>query len=131
MVIYTRAARMTATLCGLLAFIAASAVATSTVQAAITGEAISGRPFGVARITLDIPQDDAGPTRGFAIVEAAGRAHYPAYQATGIGGTLGDIAEIGGGILGKDRPLLRLLGRIGAEIPPTVNVFVLFTGDEP
>ena len=100
-------------------------------HAAVTGEAIAGRPFGVARVTLDIPPGDAGPTRGFAIVEAAGRAHYPAYQATGIGEKLGDIAEIGGGILGKDRPLLKLIGRIGAEIPPTVNVFVLFTGDEP
>lgn len=126
MVTYHRAARMLAISCGLLAFSTAPAA-----WAGITGEAIAGRPFGVARITLDIPPGDSGPTRGFATIEAAGRAHYPAYQAAGIGEKLGEIADIGGGILGKDRPLLKLLGRIGTEIPPTVSVFVLFTGDEP
>ncbi len=75
-------------------------------------EAIAGQPFGVARLDLRIPPEDAGVLPGssaYTISEAQGRVLYPAFSR-GV--------------------LQRVLGADAAS-PPFLTVYFLFRGSEP
>ncbi|HND50814.1 MAG TPA: hypothetical protein PLV92_00400, partial [Pirellulaceae bacterium] len=82
---------------------------------AVDAEAVAGRPFGVARVTLP-PQADwteAVELNQATISEATGRVFYPVFSTGKVRKVLGD-----------------LLGFEG-EGPTSVTVLFLFRGDEP
>ncbi len=98
-----------------LALVPAAALA----QGRLDGEAIPGRPFGIARVTIPVDQAlaaDAIESGGFLLVEDDGRALYPVF-ATGV------VRRAIGEVLG----VVDLRGP-GPE-PQTVHF--LFTGSEP
>lgn len=81
---------------------------------AVTVEAYSGRPFGVGKVTVTLPQgkpiDPAGDDR-FNIIEKDGRALYPVLQHR------------------KGRRFLQNLLEI--ETPVNATIYFLFQGDAP
>ena len=81
----------------------------------VTAEAVAGRPFGVATISLPPSADVAAlaEINGFALVERDGRALYPSFTAGRIRRVLADVLSI------------ELKG------PTALSVSFLFTGDEP
>src|SRR5258706_11223684 len=73
--------------CGLVASVA---------QARIEGEAIAGRPFGVARVTFSAA--DAGGAvdeSQVLIYEREGRVFYPAVTGGGLGRAIGQLLDGG------------------------------------
>src|SRR3972149_10356339 len=65
-----------------LAAVAALGVGAALAEAAIRVEAYRGEPFGVGRVTVDLPQDDAPSADDrFAITEAGDRVLYPVLGA--------------------------------------------------
>ena len=86
----------------------------STSDAAIRVEAYRGEPFGVGRITIDLPQEEANAPWDddrFAVVEGNGRLMYPVID---------------------NKPVRRVLRRfLGIESPWRVTFYFMFRGDEP
>jgi hypothetical protein len=82
-----------------------------------SGQAISGKPFGVATLSVPVSRD-ASPeflsTSGFALEEANGRAFYPVFERGGLFGRLEQRF---------------LAGRVSAT--GNVSVSFLFKGSEP
>jgi len=78
-------------------------------------EAYSGQPFGVGRVTVPLPQEDAATadTNGFELVAEDGRVLYPAFDT--------------GGVLNL---VLNLLGGDEEISPSSVTAFFLFTGHD-
>ena len=82
-------------------------------EAAIRVEAYRGEPFGVGRVTVDLPQDDA-PTADdrFGLTEAGDRMLYP--------------------VLEQRRQLGRIVRRfINIELPNRATFYFMFRGDGP
>ncbi len=96
--------------------VGAVAVAWMTVaigQAAIRVEAYRGQPFGVGRVTVDLPQDDsASADDRFGISDAGGRVLYPVLEHRG---QLGRIVR----------------QFINIELPNRATFYFLFRGDGP
>jgi len=99
------------------------------------GEAYSGKPFGVGRLTLVLPEDalpEPLGLEGLRISDAQGRVLYPAVRVPVVGNLLrgmveqspffsgGPVREEVGGVL---RELLRQ--------PPPTTIYFLFRGDGP
>jgi hypothetical protein len=82
-------------------------------EAAIRVEAYRGEPFGVGRVTVDLPQDDAPSADDrFGLTEASGRVLYP--------------------VLEQHRQLGRIVRRfINIELPNRATFYFLFRGDGP
>jgi hypothetical protein len=80
---------------------------------AISVEAYRGAPFGVGRVTVDLPQDDApGTDDRFALAEAGDRVLYP--------------------VLEHRRRLGRIIRQfINIELPNRATFYFLFRGDRP
>lgn len=77
-------------------------------------EAYAGRPFGVGRVTVDLPSGQPLAPLGddrFAITEANGRVHYPVLQAAPVRRLLRDLLDI--------------------SAPRNVSLYFLFRGDAP
>ncbi len=96
---------------------AASALAmllATTCQAAIRAEAFRGEPYGIGRISVDLPPGASSLPWGddrFALVEADGRAMYPVLE---------------------NAPVRRLVRQfLGIETPLQVTFYFMFRGDEP
>lgn len=92
-------------------------LAASAGTALAQSEAYMGQPFGIGRITVSLPADQVAQvwqTSGVTITEANNRIHYPAVTS---------------------RRVLRSIGSLlGVEIqglPGKVNIYFLFTGEEP
>ncbi len=81
--------------------------------AAIRVEAYRGEPFGVGRVTVDVPQDEApGTDDRFALSEAGDRVLYP--------------------VLEPRRQLGRIVRQfINIELPNRATFYFLFRGDGP
>jgi hypothetical protein len=86
----------------------------STVWARIEVEAIAGKPFGVARVT--IPRRELREPLNENVVQirdAAQRVYYPAFRFARVGPIIGELIGIGDGS------------------PESVTLSFLFTGNEP
>jgi hypothetical protein len=99
-----------------LAFVLAVAAClfASTCYAAVKVDAYRGEPFGVARVIVDVPQDESTAPGGddrFAVTDDAGRVVYPAQEQRRIGKLLRDL--------------------LGVELPNRATFYFLFRGDEP
>ncbi len=81
--------------------------------AAIHVEAYRGEPFGMGRVTIDLPRDDSPSNDDrFGITEANDRVLYPALK--------------------QRRQLGRIVRRfINIELPNRVTYYFMFQGDEP
>ena len=99
-------------------------------------EAIAGQPFGVGRITFDLP-DDMLPeplgAEGIGLSERNGRIFYPAVDSPAFGKVIKRFLDsntpltTGGPVREEVGGLLRgLLDR-----PPRTTVYFLFRGNEP
>ncbi|MBC7852530.1 MAG: hypothetical protein IAF94_03755 [Pirellulaceae bacterium] len=87
----------------------------SVAHARVEGDAIAGKPFGVARVTFT-STDAGGPIDESQVLlyERDSRVHYPAVTGTGLGRALGQLLDGG--------------GNQGAA---SVTVTFLFQGDTP
>ncbi len=84
-------------------------------------EAYAGRPFGVARITLNLPASAATLRRDDVLVTGEhGRVLYPVVSAAPVRKMFGELLSKG-----------PLLGAIAREMPAKVTVYFLFQGDTP
>src|SRR4029077_20531313 len=89
-------------------------MATAICQAAVRVEAYRGEPFGVGRVTVDLPQDAATAPGGddrYAITDDEGRVVYPVLEQRRIGRLLRDF--------------------LGIELPSRATFYFLFRGDQP
>ncbi|MEX0612770.1 MAG: hypothetical protein WD229_11685, partial [Pirellulales bacterium] len=85
-------------------------------SAAVRVEAYRGEPFGIGRVTVDLPQG-ASPTPSsddrFALTEADGRVLYPVIES-------------------RNRPVRRLLRNfLDIELPSRATFYFMFRGDAP
>jgi len=99
-------------------------------------EAVIGQPFGVGRITFELPQDRIpGPLgiEGIGLSEKQSRVLYPTLDNPAFGKVMREI-------LGSDTPLTtggpirQQVGGILRDIldrPPRTTLYFLFRGDEP
>ncbi len=99
-------------------------------------EAVAGQPYGVGRITFELPQDRLpGPLgiEGIGLAEKQNRALYPTLDNPAFGKVMREI-------LGSDTPLTtggpvrQQVGGILRDIldrPPRTTLYFLFRGDEP
>jgi hypothetical protein len=122
----------------LSAVLLAAALATppARAQGPFDAEAIPGQPFGVGRITFDLPPDLAPEplgAEGIGLVETGGRVFYPAVDTPAAGKLLKEVLEAntplttGGPVRREVGGLLRgILDR-----PPRTTVYFLFRGDGP
>lgn len=115
-------------------------VATAVGQEPISVIAISGEPFGVARIRLPIqPGESGGENQSVSVNEADGRVFYPATRAiTEIGRSGPPLVEIPAGrgvgegrLLGRITNAVRLLSSEQVERTVAHDVWFLFRGNEP
>jgi hypothetical protein len=104
-------------------------------QVRIAAEAFAGRPFGVARVEVDIADallPDALMGDGLGVSELNGRAFYPVVDAAPFGAIARGVLEAtplleGGPVRQEVRGILRgILDR-----PPRRTIYFLFTGDAP
>src|SRR3990172_11619939 len=104
---------MNVTLCGWMVAVFVVLFVARISVAAIRVEAYRGEPFGVGRVTVDVPPDDSPSTDDrFAITEAGGRVLYP--------------------VLEPSRRLGRLLRQfIDLELPNRARFYFMFRGDGP
>ena len=97
----------------LIAFLAASVTA-AVCRADVRIEAFRGEPFGVGRVTIDLPQDKSTAPGGddrFAVTDDEGRVVYPVLEQRRIGKLLRDF--------------------LGIDLPGRATFYFLFRGDEP
>ncbi len=97
--------------CTFAAQLALTASASAQLLRRVDGEAVSGQPFGIARITVEAGGDSVN---GFNIVEQNGRAMYPTFSSGRVRRVLGE-----------------LLGSGAAPEARNVTIYFLFTGDAP
>ncbi|MCC6124771.1 MAG: hypothetical protein IT426_07415 [Pirellulales bacterium] len=99
-------------------------------------EAFVGKPFGVGRITLDLPAEMLPQplgVEGLVLTEPAGRVLYPALESAAFGRVMREVLDAetpltsGGPIRQQVGGILRGL----ADRPPRTTIFFLFRGDEP
>ncbi|MEN6451428.1 MAG: hypothetical protein ABFC96_13125, partial [Thermoguttaceae bacterium] len=105
-------------------------------QGGIEVEAIAGEPFGVGRVTFELPQDllpvPLG-VEGVGLAEKHSRVLYPALDSPAFGRLLRGVLEeetplTSGG------PLRQAAGGILRGVldrPPRTTIYFLFRGDEP
>ena len=106
-------------------------------QARIEAEAVAGEPFGVGRITVELPERLLPVPLGIdglGLGDKDGRVLYPAIRGALLGPVVKDI-------LGADSPLTSggpvrqqvggLVRGLLADRPPRATVFFLFRGDSP
>jgi hypothetical protein len=80
-------------------------------EAAVRVEAYRGQPFGVGRVTVDLPQDVSTDDDRFALTAADGRVLYPVIEHRQIG---------------------RIVRRfINIELPNRATFYFLFLGNDP
>ena len=79
-------------------------------------EAYIGEPFGVAKITIPISENDRDllRTNGLIISEANGRVHYPVFSSSALKKVIDIVA-----------------GQSDTPLPKTMAVYFLFTGRDP
>ena len=97
-----------------LVLTAVACLSGATCKAAVRIDAYRGEPFGVGRITIDLPQDESAAPGGddrFAVADEAGRVVYPVQEQRRIGKLLRDL--------------------LGVELPNRATFYFLFRGDEP
>ena len=96
-------------------------------QGPLAVEAAVGRPFGVGRIDVQVPESlqpqPLGLT-GLGVSAREGRVLYPVINAPMIGQLVRGILEQ------ADRPAARLLGGL-INPPPKATIYFLFQGDAP
>jgi hypothetical protein len=108
----------------------AAAVAPRATAAGISAQAWIGRPFGVGRIEIELP-DAALPEplglAGIGLSEKSGRVFYPALETPpGMPGMVKDILNQ------SRRPLVRMFSDILTNSgPPKATLYFLFRGDQP
>ena len=105
-------------------------------QGPIQAEAVAGQPFGVGRITLDVPPEmlpEPLGIEGIGLTEKNGRVFYPAIDNPAFGKLVKELLDSdtpltsGGPVRDEVGGLLRgILDR-----PPRTTVYFLFRGDEP
>ncbi|MGY8766880.1 MAG: hypothetical protein ACKVH8_00445 [Pirellulales bacterium] len=82
-----------------------------------SAEAVIGRPFGVAKITVTLSKSDFGvpiDSHGFSLKESSGRTFYPSFSTKRV------------------LPILQSLIGIDAVTPPQqLTIYFLFQGDAP
>ncbi len=105
-------------------------------QGPIQTEAVAGEPFGVGRITLDVPEKmlpEPLGAEGIGLGERNGRVFYPAIDSPAFGKLIRDF-------LGSNTPLTTggpLREQVGGLLrgifdrPPRTTVYFLFRGSEP
>ncbi len=99
-------------------------------------EAFAGRPYGVGRITIDLP-DAMLPqplgAEGLALTERDGRVLYPVVEIPAFGKIVREVLQ-------SDTPLTRggpVREQVGGILrgildrPPRTTIFFLFRGDDP
>ena len=99
-----------------LAAVLSATVLCDRAGAQLKGEAYSGEPFGVGRLTIQLSKEDSGTVdfNGFELVEKHGRIFYPSF-------TTGDVLGI----------VLSILGADSDAAPSSVTAYYLFTGEAP
>lgn len=105
-------------------------------QIRIEAEAVSGEPFGVGRIRVELPEELQPAllgVRGLALNEQNGRVLYPAIKTPMLAGLISEVLESdtpltsGGPVREELGGLLRDLVRRG----PKTTVYFLFRGQQP
>jgi hypothetical protein len=102
----------------------------------IEAEAFAGKPFGVGRITFDLPAEmlpEPLGVEGLVLTEPSGRVLYPALESAAFGRVMRQVLDAdtpltsGGPVRQQVGGILRGL----ADRPPRTSIFFLFRGDEP
>jgi hypothetical protein len=113
-----------------------AAWATAARAQGVEGEAFLGEPFGVGRVTFDLPEaalPEPLGIEGLGLSEASGRVLYPAWRNPALAGVIKDL-------LGEDSPLTSggpVRQQIGGLLrgilsrPPRTTIYFLFRGNEP
>jgi hypothetical protein len=102
----------------------------------IEAEAFWGKPFGVARITLDLPQEllpEPLGAEGLVVTEADNRVFYPVLESAGAGKVLKQVLDADTPLTGGG-PVRQQIGGILrgiAERPPRTTIYFLFRGEQP
>ncbi len=117
--------------------LAAGLATPASAQVKIDGEAFVGQPFGVGRITIDMPaelQPEPLGKDGVGLSQRDGRVLYPAIAQTPVLGLLRDVLQQPpGGPVGRalrQRPALGLLRDV-LQPPQAVSICFLFRGEAP
>jgi len=103
----------------------------SPAQAQVKAEAVLGKPFGVGRVELTLPehmQPEALGLAGLGLSEADGRVLYPTVDTPELAAAV--LKEVKGALSQSRRPLGQLLSDLLSP-PPKATVYFLFQGDEP
>ena len=99
-------------------------------------EAVAGEPFGVGRITFELPRDKLPEPlgiEGIGLGEKHGRVLYPTLDNPALGKMMKEILE-GGTPLTSGGPMREEVGGILRGIldrPPRTTLYFLFRGAEP
>lgn len=104
-----------------------AAATTASAQGPVAVEALAGKPFGVGRIEVQIPeslQPEPLGLLGLSVSDQGGRVFYPAIDAPALGQVVKGILEQ------AKRPAVRILGEL-INPPPKATVYFLFQGDAP
>jgi hypothetical protein len=102
----------------------------------IEAEAIAGKPFGVGRVTLDLPEEmlpEPLGAEGLVLTEPNGRVLYPALEAAAFGRVMRQVLDADTPLTGGG-PIRQQVGGILrglADRPPRTTIYFLFRGDEP
>jgi hypothetical protein len=99
-------------------------------------DAFAGRPYGVGRIVLELP-DDMLPqplgAEGLALTESDNRVLYPVVETPAFGKIMKEVLQ-GDTPLTRGGPVREQVGGILRGVldrPPRITIFFLFRGDEP
>ncbi|MGD0383340.1 MAG: hypothetical protein ABSA77_07470 [Thermoguttaceae bacterium] len=121
---------------GLNAAIAVSVLSSLAFAQQVEVEAFTGKPYGVGRITVDLPETMLPQplgAEGLALTERDGRVLYPAVETPAFGKVMKEVLD-------SDTPLTRggpVREQVGGLLrgmldrPPRTTIFFLFRGDEP
>jgi len=118
-----------------ISLVCAIHVAAESLQAQVSAQAVAGRPFGVGRIELTLPPNEVSRPLGYeglSVSEKSGRVLYPAIKTPPNNEMVKNILTESP--LMRGGPLRQQIGGIirdAMEAPPKLQVFFLFTGDEP
>ncbi len=103
--------------------------------AGLGGEGYSGKPFGVGRITLSLPEaalPEPLGAEGLRISDTQGRVLYPAARVPLVGNLLRDV--VGQTPLLSGGPVREEVGGLLRELlkePPPTTIYFLFRGEGP
>ena len=105
-------------------------------QVSVKAEAVSGRPFGVGRLSVSLPREmlpEPLGAEGLRLDETNGRALYPAVYAPAVGAAVKEILGEESPLL-KRRPLAREIGGLVGSLleqSSTTTIYFLFRDDAP